>query len=95
MPVTATGVADQAPGLGATGTVASPSWPFEFEPQHATAPVFVSAHACASPAASAETLETPSALTGVRRVVVLPSASWPRSLRPQQRSPAVLDNAHA
>ena len=61
-----------------------PSCPLTFQPQHLTAPAFMSAHVWAKPAAIALTLlGRPETSTGVEVVFDEPLPSWPSPFQPQ------------
>ena len=68
--------------------VPSPSCPFRFEPQHFTVPLSVTMQLWPAPD---ERLLIDvvrfGTLTGVRRLMFVPSASWPRELAPQHHAP--------
>ena len=53
-----------------------------------------SAHVCSPPAAIATALVRPATLTGEERSVVVPSPSWPRSLKPQHETVPSARSAH-
>ena len=64
-----------------------PSCPLLPAPQHFTPPALVSAHMCSQPALSAITPPSrPDTSTGVLRLRLLPSPTWPEPLRPQHRT---------
>jgi hypothetical protein len=71
-----------------------PNWPDEFEPQHLAVPSVMVTHVWLSPA---ETAEAPEAMfrgpTGVVVDDVLAFPSCPELLRPQQRTPPVVNTA--
>jgi hypothetical protein len=69
--------------------VPSPTAPVELAPQHHSVPSLFRAHVCAQPA-TIPVLFVPAALTstgdGFGAGAVVPSPSWPESLRPQHHS---------
>src|SRR5437879_7929288 len=68
--------------------VPSPSWPTKPPPQHLTPPTLVRAQLCSPPAAIAVTpLLRPTTSTGKKRLLVVPSPSWPAALAPQHLTP--------
>ena len=87
---------DGASRLASAGRVVvpSPSSPLPLSPQQRTAPAVVSAQleAMVLPAAIAATpLDRPTTCTGVSRLIVVPSPSWPEKLLPQHlAAPAVV-----
>ena len=65
-----------------------PSWPLPFEPQQPSPPDAESLQLWYAPAAIASTpLEAPVTATGTLLSVVVPSPSWPYSLKPQHWTP--------
>jgi hypothetical protein len=65
------------------------------EPQHTTPPLVVTAHVWLGPAAIAATpLSSPLTATGVNRLVVVPSPSWPEEFEPQHFTPPPVVSAH-
>ena len=86
---------DTGVGVDRFVVVPSPSWPAKLLPQHRTAPPDVRAHAWACPVATASTpLDSPLTGTGVSRVVVVPSPSWPELFWPQHMTPPPDVTAH-
>ncbi len=76
---------ETATGVELSVKEAFPSWPPRLLPQHLTAPPDVSAHAWPWPVAMVATpLARPTTVTGVKRSVVVPSPSCPKSFEPQQ-----------
>src|SRR5579862_2626245 len=64
-------------GVGLSLVVPSPSSKSLSSPQHVTPPPVSAAQVCVVPAESHATLERPATATGVERLVVVPSPSWP------------------
>ena len=70
-----------------------PRHPLLFNPQHRMSPDAIRAQVCSLPAATAATPLSTSLAGGVVRSVWVPSPSWPKMLRPQQRTPPVVISA--
>ena len=81
-----------AVGVYRFAVVPSPSWPYMFSPQHFAASPVVRAQVCRAPAVMADTPEvSPLTHAGARRIVVVPSPTWPRALSPQHSTPPPAD----
>src|SRR5207249_1684907 len=73
-------------GVNRSVVVPSPSWPSTLRPQQKAVPAAVTPQVWTAPAVTAA--QPPparaSTRTGLDRLVVAPSPSWPKPLRPQQ-----------
>jgi hypothetical protein len=90
-------------GISITGTglerlfplVPSPTCPELFEPQQRELVFSSSAQLCTPPAVTTESpLLSPLTSTGVVRLVVPPSPSWPKMFQPQHFAPPAVVSAH-
>src|SRR5438552_10668582 len=76
--------------------VPSPSCPQPLSPQHLTPPALVSAQLCKPEelmAMAVMPLSSPTTSTGVARLIVVPSPSWPQAFQPQHLTPPPLVSA--
>src|SRR5947209_7930476 len=77
-------------------SVPSPSWPQPLSPQHLPPPALVSAQLCKPEelmAMAVMPLSSPTTSTGVERLIVVPSPSWPQAFHPQHLTPPALVSA--
>jgi len=75
--------------------VPSPNRPAPLLPQHRTSPATSAAHECDSPAETNATPDDkPDTVTGVNRLVVVPSPNWPQLFLPQHRTSPATNTAH-
>src|SRR5580704_209938 len=101
IPLTATGVALQAPPQSGPAVVPSPSSPSVLSPQHSTSPPASSAQTPPPPALIWVALVIPLAAIGVARQPppqsgppMAPFPNSPKVLRPQHSTPPPASNAH-